>query len=350
MKTRSLPIVVDVARDGLRLCTSEHPEPLVLKFSSDLVSNLEIVNPGGLSAAIKQFVESNKLKPGNAVFILSETVYFEKNYPGPAFPVQKDMEEFIDSIPLSATSSKVFHLGNEFKQIVINRDFYESLRRGFEELGFKVTAIVPWFAMGPAAPAEFTADTCRVIYKKMDQIISDSIIGASDEDETLHQKEQAYLERHKDFVVVLSLVFIIFAGVVAFITIRRPAQRIVTITPTVSNRERPTPSPVIEEPVSVPIATPSAALLKALNVQVLNGSGVSGQAASLSALLKKNGFAKVQTGNSAKRVVNTTITATPYAATAAGEFVTQLVSSLYSEPVFVEDAKSEFDFSILISP
>jgi hypothetical protein len=348
MKTRSLPIVIDVARDGIRLCTSEHPEPLSLKFSSDLVTNLEIVNASGLSALIRQFIEANKIKPGNAVFILSENVYFEKNYPGPALPAQKEMDDFVDSIPLSAVSSKIFHLGNEFKQIIINRDFYESLRRGFEELGFKVTAIVPWFAMGPTTSAEFTADTCRVIYKKMDQIISDSIIGASDEEETLHHKEQAYLEKHKDFVIVLSLIFIIMAGVVAFITIRRPAKKIVTITPTVSDSERPTPSPVVE-PTPMPIATPSAALLRALSVQVLNGSGVSGQAASLSSLLKQNGFTKVSTGNSARRVVNTTITASPYAATAAGDFVTKLVTSLYSEPVFVEDAKSEFDFSILIS-
>jgi hypothetical protein len=208
--------------------------------------------------------------------------------------------------------------------------------------------VIPDFVLGPGGQGEFTTDTCKQIYHKLDQIISDSIITASGVDESLHQKEQAFLEKYKVLFALASLVFVICAGVVVAITLNSPpfkkpisAKKIVTTTPV----SKPSPSPL---PTSAP-SSPSAQLIQSLTIQVLNASGVSGQAASLSTLLKNAGFTDIKTGNTATQTGKVIIIATPTAASSAGQFVTEIVSSLYPEFSFKQEPTSLFDFVITIT-
>ncbi len=340
-------MIVDVARDGLRLCSSTSLEPILCKFDSSFVSDLEITNAQELFSRVKVFVEQKKIKPGNLVLILASSVYFEKDYPGPLPPTQETAEEFIDTVPFSATSSKIFKKGNSFKQVVINRDHYEALRHSFEDLGFKIAAVVPDFVLGSGSQGEFSAESCRLIYRKLDQIIADSIITQNDET-SLHQKEQAFLEKHKILLALFSLLFIGGAVVMVAITLNSPpfkksapVKKVVTVTPVpkISPSPIPTPTP----------ATPSAELISSYSVQVLNASGVSGQAASLSNLLKGAGFTKITTGNASTQTGKVIIVAKPSAATSAGEFVTKIVSSLYPEYSFRQESAATSDFVITIT-
>jgi hypothetical protein len=342
MKKTALPIVINITRDRLSLCSSTHLEPLIFKFTSAMISDLEVVSSPELTAGLRGFVEANKIKPSTLVLILSQSVYFEKNYPGSNPPSSQDIEEFDDTIPFFATSSKLFKVISGYKQVVINRDFYECFREAFEELGFQVMAVVPSFALGQNANADFNAETCRIIYKKMDQIVVDSLIGAREE--SFHQKERAYLEKNKVIVVIGVLIILIILVVTAYRTLKKPKVVHTSVA-----------TPVMAYPTSVPllsptpgISSPSAELLDRLTVQILNSTGVTGQAASLSALIKSSGFTKVQTGNTSQVSPRTLITVSPLAATSAADYVSHLVSSLYPDYSLEHNTQAVNDITIII--
>ena len=310
-----------------------------------MVSDLDIVSGPELSTGIRGFVETNKIRPTPLVLILSQNVYFEKNYPGSNPPSSEEMDEFINTVPFFTTSSKLFRVISGYKQVVINRDFYECLKSAFEELGFQVMAVVPGFALGQGATAEFTAETCRLIYRKMDQIIVDSLIGAGEE--TFHQKEQVYLEKNK---IIIIIVFFLLLGVLAgtaYLTLRKlpSPRRNVPARPIVVH----TPVPPLPTPAQSLTSTPSAAYLQSLTVQILNASGVPGQAASVSALLKSLGFTKIQTGNTSQAADKTQVIMSPQAATSSGTFVTDILKTLYPDLSFEQNSQAKFDLTVIIS-
>jgi len=341
------PTIIHIDRDKLSLCAPYHLEPLVFKFPPELISDLEIVNSPELNNNLRNFVEQNKIKPGPLVIIVAQSVYFEKNYTGQTPPTPEEVENFIDTIPFSTVSSKLFRVISGFKQVVINRDFYESLKNTFEELGFQVIAVVPGFALGQNAIAGFTINTCRIIYHKMDQIIADSMIGAKDNiNASLHEKEQAMLESHKMIVVLLTvLVLAVCGGALYFTYGRTPARKAIqtNLIPQIS--PEPTSTPV---PAPTPQASLSAEELANLTVQILNASGKIGQAASMSAKLKSLGFDKVQIGNNPKTSVQTSLYLSPRVATAAGDLVFESVKSLYPNSETETDPQAKFDITVII--
>ncbi len=347
MKKSPLPHVVNVFRDKLVICTALHPEPLVFKFTSSMVSDLDVINHQELDSSLKTFIDTNKLKPVNLVIILNSSVYFEKDYAGLNLPASQDMEDFIDTIPFSATSSKLFRSSGGYKQIVINRDLYESLKKSFESLGYSVSAVVPGFALGPTdAHQEVTAETCRIIYKKMDQITADSFTSLSDSSASFKQKEQFFLRKYKTLVIIISILSIIAAVVVVPFTLRKPSAPKKTVP--VPVQIKPSVIPTIIPEITSVAATPSVELLKTFTAQILNGSGRTGQAASLSARLTSVGFSQIQTGNNSQVTPKTIMIFSPKIATSAGEFVTNLVRELYPDVTTTTNIEADFDLTVII--
>ena len=343
MKKTAPPHVINVFRDKLVMCTPTNSEPIVFKFTKSMVSDLEVVSHEELNTGLKTFVVQYKLKPANLVIILHSSVYFEKDYPGPGLPASQAMEDFIDTIPFSATSSKIFRSGNGYKQIVINRDLYESLKKLLEGLGFSISAVVPGFVIGPEPLPDITADACRLIFKKMDQITTESFTGFNDPSATLQQKEQMFLKRYQLPVIILSLLFLVVAVIVIPITLKKPPKPVKKNPVPIS---RPTPTAV---PTEIPaLSTPSAEILSKFTVQILNGSGKSGQAASLSAKLREVGFTEIETGNNPQVTQKTLLILSPQIASAAGEFVTDLVSQIYPGLSTNTNSQADFDLTVII--
>jgi len=348
MSKTAQPTIIYVDRDKLSLCAPYHLEPLVINLPPEQVSDLEIVNPQELDTYLRTFIDHNKIKPSPLVIIIAQSVYFEKNYTGQNPPTPEEVESFTETIPFAAVSSKLFRVISGFKQVVINRDFYESLKNTFEEMGFQVIAVVPGFALGQNAVAGFTAETCRIIYRKMDQIFADSMIGAKDNTlPSLHQKEQAMLESHKLVIIIVILLVLAVCGGALYLTYGRTPARNPALTSVIPRvplapTETPVPTPTPDETTLTPDE------LKTLSVQILNASGKIGQAASMSAKLKSLGFDKVQIGNNPRITNQTSLFLSPRVATSAGDLVFDAVKSLYPMAGLETDLQAKFDISVII--
>lgn len=276
------------------MCSSTNLEPVIFSFNESVMADLEVINREELKSKLQVFVEGNKIKPSPLLMVLEESVYFEKNYPGPSAPSMEEVQKFIDTVPFSAVSSKLFKTGNSYKMVVINRELYEALDQIFEKLGFPLMSVVPGFVLSTVnAPPKFSSESCRVIYKKMDEILVNSFSGVANEGSFANKKE-AWLEKNKIMVVVLSILMVGVCIAVAFITLtKKPVQKTKKVVAAV-----PVPTVVKALPTPTPmVASVSAEMVEKLTVQVLNGSGVVGMAASWEEKLKEWGFVGVKTGN-----------------------------------------------------
>lgn len=283
------PYVATLYRDRLALCSPSSAQPLELKFSDASVKDLEIVNQSELDNQVKVFVAAQKIRPGELIFILSAKIVFEKDLSKiPQAERSIQIQSFLDSVPLSSVSHKIFRVQNTEKLIVINRNLYDGLKRAFETLGFFVSAVVPGVMLGDIGAQEaMTAETCRVISRRIDFIRANSFLA---EEKNFHQKETKFLKKYQLLVVLFFLLAIAGAGLAAFITLRKPAFKPV-IKKAVPPVVRPTTKPVLSSP------TPAEASPSALTVQILNSSGTPGLAAKVQQQLTPLGYNNITTGN-----------------------------------------------------
>lgn len=118
-------------------------------FLPAAIYDLDIINSKILADSIKTFIANNKIAASECVVIISESVYFEKDYIG----ITKEEELpatqlFIDSVPFENVLTKTFLIENGIKVVVANKDFCMSLKSAFDDNGLNVIAITPAVSIG----------------------------------------------------------------------------------------------------------------------------------------------------------------------------------------------------------
>ena len=342
------PLVINVSRDKIFFCTHATSAPAVFPLTPAMISDLEVKDKNELTAKLQEFILKSQLKPAPLVIILAEMVYFEKNYIGNVPPTPEETQKFIDTVPFPTVSAKLFHIPAGYKLAVINRDLYETIEQVFEQLNFRIHSVIPNFVLGAInAPKEFSAQSCRVIYKKLDYLAENSFTTPPEQITELHQKEQVFVNRYKIPLVIFSLAFMVLFGVMVYLLLVVPATKpksrarpSAMITPAAV---KPTtrPSPTV---TPAPLATPSAQLLSQTTVQVLNGSGIAGQAAAVEARLREAGFTSLVTGNSPR--VNTGVTQMVFSKELpqnVRQWISGVVQSLYPDATTREGTDTQYD-------
>ncbi|MEK7154605.1 MAG: hypothetical protein AAB697_00585 [Patescibacteria group bacterium] len=176
-----IPTVVEVRRQGLKVCGTNVVGVAQMPFLEGVVKDLDVADQVKLATQVKEFVTASQIKPTPLVIILSSEVYFDREMTGTSdSEISAQGQSFVDSVPLVNPSSKLFKLKDKYRMVVINRRLYESIRSAFEAVGFPVTAVVPELVLGEAGVAgDFDANACRVILKKMDYVLENSFIGGA---------------------------------------------------------------------------------------------------------------------------------------------------------------------------
>ena len=176
-----VPTIVEVKRQGLKVCGTNVVGVAQMLFPEGVVKDLDVTDQVKLATQVKEFVATSQIKPTPLVIILSSEVYFDREIIGTNdVEVSTQGQTFVDSVPLVNPSSKLFKLKDKYRMVVINRRLYESIRSAFEAIGFPVTAVVPELVLGEAGvTGDLDANACRVILKKMDYILENSFIGGA---------------------------------------------------------------------------------------------------------------------------------------------------------------------------
>lgn len=332
--------VVNLSRDQLMMCSTHSIEPIGFKLPSEVVADLEVVNPGQLEALIKAFITQQQLPPTPIIITLAPDVYFEKELTGNEADWVTSAQEFLDSVPLISPSSKVFKVQNNQRLIVINRHLYELVKRAFEDQGFSVVAVTPAVVLADIKISDqLTAQSCRLILHKVDYIKQNSFMSEQDTG-NFGQKRQRFFQTHQTVLGVLSIMFVAFSIAMSTILLRRPTNQ-----PVAANQSPPRISSHFTTPT--PVTNP-VANFSLLSVMIFNGSATSKQASQLQDQLKPLGFASVQTANASSAAAQTLIIFSPSVTTATRTMIIDEVKKNYPDLSSQENSPTQYDVIITL--
>src|SRR3989344_5438747 len=118
-------------------------------FQPSVFQDLELVDREELYTQLKTFISANKLTPADILFVISNSIIFEKNFiVTPATDKNSEIQKFLESIPFEHVSYKVIHLEKNFKVLAINKELYTSLQFCFESAGSNSLGIIPQSILG----------------------------------------------------------------------------------------------------------------------------------------------------------------------------------------------------------
>lgn len=334
--------VINVSRQGLAMCGAGIGGVLEMPFTPGVVSDLDVVSLAELSGLVKSFVETNRVQVCDLVLVFSPDTYFEKGLTGDDAAMAQDVQDFVDSVPLTNPSSKIFKVGDsKSKVVVINRRLYESLRTAFEAVGFGVKAVVPELVLQEVGftGAQFDLNACRLILKSQAHLLANSFIGpvaAVEEDTWInHHKKQATIMAVAAITVsVFGVVFIIWQTISA----RNAAIANAAARAAKAQQARATPIPT----PAIPASASASANPADYTIQI------TGNTATVEELLKKEGFTNITLGSSESAAKSMVV----FAVRVPQEIRTRLVGILtpvLGDVTVVENSQAQFDALISVA-
>lgn len=170
--------VIYLLKDRLQLYTPLLGRIVELRFTPQMVLDLDVLNDELLIQQIGAFVTNGKLAPCNMIIVLSDNAYFVKDFalqvppaqpPKPGQPpaaapkvsiddLKPQIDQFIEHVPYENVVSKSFPLKNGVRVCAVNQDYFTTVRKAFQNVGFTVEGVFPGMALGGGMSAKPVMD------------------------------------------------------------------------------------------------------------------------------------------------------------------------------------------------
>ncbi len=354
-----LPLVVFVELTKLTIYSALAPEPLVLDFPESSVEDMEFTDTRFIDSQLNLWISEEKIKKTNTYIVLSEKTYFQQEFS--ALPVADDpkVAEFISMIPFEQIMHKVFQIEQVVRVVALSKNLYRPLLQVFEKQELPVTLVIPQFALNPellqqAQPVELAAQ----LQSQFDHLKLLSFVSEEERRAKLERKKAITtgLPQDKKQLIILSAVFSVLLIALVFVYRWSQTSDLPPTIPVASPAALPSPVVVASPEVVASSSAEPAALspesLADISIQVLNGSGVPGQADRVRRALEEQGFTSITTGNSEGGTVSrASIIFTPSVSQQVRQQVRDAVGSVIStEPIVQDDPElASFDVRIITS-
>lgn len=167
--------VIYIQRNGFYYKESaENAVAFHFSFLPSVVSDLDVIDNKTLSSSIVSFIQQNNLQAKDCIIVVSESVYFEKDYAG----ITKEQEQpvtqlFVDSIPFENVLVKTYLIENGIKIVAANRELCAAIKNAFETSAFTVSSITPTVALG-TRETNAIDDTFKSFFEKYEFLKEDS--------------------------------------------------------------------------------------------------------------------------------------------------------------------------------
>ncbi|HZZ98696.1 MAG TPA: hypothetical protein VFG51_02060 [Candidatus Saccharimonadia bacterium] len=199
----------------------------------NIVKNSEVVSKPELNTLIRNLAGTSTAPESMLIVIFSETIVFEKNF-AVLPPDQKEAQTqaFFDLIPFERTLTRVYPFEGGSKAIAINRDFYESIRDAFGQIGFQTLAVVPGHVMTMMGFNTFDVGTAKQILKKSETTKQQTMVYIRQPILTSEEKEVELAKKHTPLIMLIFVGVLILVIGLTFLILRleapapkKPAQK-----------------------------------------------------------------------------------------------------------------------------
>ena len=347
-----------LTRNGWQFFSAAFPKGLALVVPHDVINDLEVVNQTKLQEQIAAFIAQNKIKPANVVMVLADELLFTKILTALKPPEQTaELAHFLDEVPFAAEELvyELLTIDTKTNVIATNRALYQSIKTGVEAVSWRVVAVVPVVASGKPP----TATTWPVVLTAAQELKSGNFLTVKPADSTAETARMGWWSRPRHRTIIgaaaMSSILIIIGALLMVPRVLRqrppPALLPVAVTPaavSVSAISTTTSPTAFDDTATVAVATSSteADIIDQLKIQILNGSGIPGQAARLADTLRASGFHNITVGNTKKTSTLTTIAFSPVVPSTLQDRIIFAVKR-YFDPITTAIG-GQADFEVLI--
>ena len=267
--------IVFIQKDKLEYFDEIQSKIFQFVFQPTFIQDLEIVDVGQLNVQLKSFIETNKLTVSNILFVVAESIIFEKIFQSvPNRNKELEIQKYLENIPFEHVSFKLIDGQKDYKVLAINKEFFAELKMVFESLGSKIVSIIPQSALAEnyRNSQNLNSDLIKYILSHFDPLQKQGFIQTESNlptptlsgEEIIGEKQvQTPINQNpinKYRLPILLSVFVVLIGVLSYFVYIQYTQKSKAspVPSTIVTPSIETPSPTIEESrPSSPSASPT---------------------------------------------------------------------------------------------
>lgn len=285
--------VLYITSQGIQVTGKE--VSFLMTFPMEVYDHQDVLDESKFEQIVSDALTQNKLEPGEGVILLGEELLYQKEIstkdPEEA---QQELDRFINKLPFDNNNIEKIRFYNQdlLHVIAANGHLFHTIKSVLVKNGWKINFILPAPAAKISGVKELAPEQVPELLSEVDSLKKFNFLTQPVDVSTPKDGEKEAGSGSYTKWIVMTLVgvaiFAILGGGYWYRQKMMIPPKAVTKVDTVS---------VI--PSATPVASPSAAPLSKADVlvQVLNGSGISGQAGKVKNLLTKAGFENVEVGN-----------------------------------------------------
>ena len=351
------PLVLYLGGNFLEVFETNSNNQQRLSFSPSSIQHSEIVDKKKYSEELQKFIEGLKLKTGKGIIVLSSELVYASDVDITGKNEKDETKKFLTALPLLRDNLATITLRNKnnLRIVAANRKLYEGVVEVLKISNVEIFSIAPVSVFpNRTNDQEFTAQEAKKIAgekkilqrynffqsKNNSQIDKDSDMI----DPALEGEEKKSIRKQ---LILLSLSLLLLIGALGYLLLWSEIIKNPWFKKPESLRPKPTkviaPSPTSQpSPTAEPLTDKSA-----IKIQILNGSGIEGQAGKLSNLLQGIGYSNVAIGNTNDLEQRTTITYSKLLPKDLLLGITEAIKNDFPDPTLQETSQSgEFDILI----
>ena len=292
--------VLFLKRDSLELYLANSDGPKnKLSFPPEIIKYEEIIDEAKFENLISSFLQKELVSNQKVIILLSQDILFQKTISAKDKNLEEaEIKKFTDEIPFDTSKSAYIKIasGDNIFLVATNKKLYSPIAAACEKLNSQVEAVIHSTIFGISKDLPLTKNDIAQIIKNPKLVnASNFLLVQADTDSQIDQeRSKSFAKNNKNILFILLFVLIII-GALSFVLIRQKRSKDSPKKETVTVQTSPIPTPAEESTAAAEVEEVSK---DALKIQILNGTGIAGQAQDLADLLKSDGFGDATLSNS----------------------------------------------------
>lgn len=192
---------------------------LEIPLSSDIISDLEVIDGEKLESVIDNFFLTNNLKEleYESILIFSENTTFDKDLEdGDSKFKYEETQKFLDMVPFEDMFNNSYTIGKKTKIVAVNKVLFEKLRYDFEKNKAYILAAVPMSVLKEINPTIGNNLDLPAIATKYDSIKQFNLVGLSEREMEGEVKNSMGIKKKDLRLFALIVVFIVLLMVLVY--------------------------------------------------------------------------------------------------------------------------------------
>jgi len=288
-------------------------KPISLAIPNTILQDIEVIDAVAFKKLLLQFFKKYTIKPTSIMICFSSQSYFLKQLQSQkeALNISLLLSDFTEIVPFDHVLTKLFTFQKKQAIIALNKDIAYLIRDALEPFGFKIEGIIPLYVLVGERDQPFSLQLAQLIIKHFSSLHEIGFpvhetkpLAIEADDNEFYSKDNESEHRNARLYIMIGILAILIVVLIYifFFYKKTPTQKKTTQpTPTQQRRITPSPPHALSKNSPTPTAKEEQIITtkkkEELTIQIVNGSGIVGQAGKLQKELEDVGFKNISLGN-----------------------------------------------------